>query len=256
MKKIILLLALSSCLVSFFQEKKINTDLVYKVNMPLRKTDKAPVLILLHGYGSNETDLFDIARSFDERLITFSLRGPFPANGGEGYSWFELSKDAKGNRKINYKEAIESRKKILSFISNACAEYKLDSTHVLVAGFSQGAIMSFDLAFAAPQKLKAVLPLSGILLQESRDLKPKDETLAKVSFFIAHGNQDNVIDVKMSQDANTYLIAKKVPVTYEEYQMGHSLNGLELNDMKAFIKKNLKPEKEKEAVKTSEKKSK
>jgi phospholipase/carboxylesterase len=211
-------------------------------------------LILLHGYGSNESDLFDIAKSFDERLITFSLRGPFAANGGEGYSWFELSKDAKGNRKINYKEATESRKKILSFISNACAEYKLDSTYVLVAGFSQGAMMAYDLAFAAPQKLKAVLPLSGILLQESKDLKPKDETLAKVNFFIAHGSQDNVIDPKMGQEANAFLIAKKVTVKYAEYKMGHSLNGIELNDIKTFIKKNLKPEKE--AVKTPEKKTK
>src|SRR6185295_9712917 len=141
--------------------------------MPLKKTDKTPVLIMLHGYGSNESDLFDIAKSFDERLITFSLRGPFPANGGEGFSWFELSKDEKGNRKINYKEAAESRKKILSFISNACAEYKLDSTHVIVTGFSQGAIMSFDLGFAAPNKLKAVMPLSGILLEESKKLNPK-----------------------------------------------------------------------------------
>ncbi|HRH12439.1 MAG TPA: hypothetical protein PLU73_13040, partial [Bacteroidia bacterium] len=102
MKKIILnLIALLFC--SFVFGQKITTTLEYKVNLPLKKTAKVPVVIMLHGYGSNEADLFDISKSFDEKVITFSLRGPYADASKQGYSWFELNKNEQKEFQINYK---------------------------------------------------------------------------------------------------------------------------------------------------------
>ena len=67
--------------------------------------------------------------------------------------------------KYDYNQAKESRTKILAFISNACKTYKLDSNNVFVMGFSQGAIMGYDLALAAPKKIKGVLAFEVVLLQ-------------------------------------------------------------------------------------------
>ncbi len=225
--------------------QKINTTLEYTVNLPLKKAAKIPVVIMLHGYGSNEADLFSIAKSFDERMITFSLRGPYPDASKQGYSWFELNRDEQKQFKINYKETIESRNKIFSFISNACKVYGLDSTQVFVMGFSQGAIMCYDLAFAKPGKLKGVLPLSGLLLQETKELKPKDESLMKTSFFIGHGTQDNVIEFKKGQEVSDLLTAKKIPLTFKSYHMPHSICGDELNDIKTWLDFRIEKEKPK-----------
>ena len=240
---ILLILNCTFALQSFAQDKKINTSLEYKVNMPLKKSEKTPVLIMLHGYGSNEGDLFDISKAFDERLITFSLRGPYSAPGGDGFAWYSLEKTEKNELKYNYKEAAESRKKILSFISNACREYKLDSTQVFLIGFSQGAMMSYDIAYSHPQKVKGIIALSGRLMKESKEQKGKEEQILKLNFFIGHGTQDNLIPVTQSEEVATWLKENEGNVTYKTYPIPHSISGNELNDIKEFLKKNLKREK-------------
>lgn len=241
-KNILLVFYLCSTTFCNSQVITLKTNLIYKVNLPLKNTQKPPVIILLHGYGSNEEDLFDIAKSFDERFITVSLRAPFNAN-AQGYCWYPLDFTADKQLKHDYKKAIESRAKILSFISSFCKEYKADSTQVFLLGFSQGAIMSYDLAFFNPEKIKGVVALSGLLLEETKKIKTDALKLAKVKFFIAHGNADNVIDIKKGEEAAKFLKDKKNNVTFKTYDMPHALVGKELNDIKDWLKSNIEKEK-------------
>jgi phospholipase/carboxylesterase len=222
---------------SFSFAQKINTDLTYSVN-PSKLKNNAPVLILLHGYGSSENDLISLAKSLDERFITFSLRAPF--NGREvGYSWYELSFRPNKKLSCNYNEAKQSEAKILSFISNACSAYKADSTKVFLLGFSQGAIMAYDIAIKNPKKIAGIMALSGRMLEETRKIKV-DADAKNVKYFIAHGKQDNIIDVAEADSANTYLKSKEInDLTYKKYEIPHSLSGDEFNDIKAWLKKAL-----------------
>ena len=81
--KRLLILVLFGCSL-FVQAQQIKTSLVYSVN-PSNGTEKRPpLLILLHGYGSNEADLFDLAKAFDPRFITIALRG------SERHGWRRL----------------------------------------------------------------------------------------------------------------------------------------------------------------------
>jgi phospholipase/carboxylesterase len=233
------------CVATSNVAQEIKTDLIYKINKPTKKTERTPVVILLHGYGSNEADLFDICKSFDEKFITFSLRAPYKANGNDGFSWYDLKRNDKKEMQHNYEEAKISRAKILSFISHACKAYKLDSTQVFLMGFSQGAIMCYDLAFNAPTKIKGIAPLSGILLDESKSAKTKTSQLASVNYFIAHGTQDNLIPINKSEEAVEYLKNIKANVTFKSYEIPHSINGQELNDVNSWLSKNIKPEKKK-----------
>jgi len=231
------------------QTLTINTDLIYKVNLPLKKTDKTPVIILLHGYGSNEEDLFDISRSFDERFITFSLRAPYPAQ-GKGYSWFAFNFDSGKDYTYDYKQVKESRNKIYSFISQACKTYKADSNQVFILGFSQGAIMAYELALVKPKKLKGIIALSGLMLNETKKINTDYSKTSHLNFFIAHGNMDNVIAYHYGEEATKSLQARKIKVTFKSYEMPHSLTGKELNDIKDWLKSNIAKEK-KENVKTN-----
>lgn len=246
MRSKLLLFFIFSTACSLAQTVSVKTDLVYKVNMPAKKTDKVPVIILLHGYGSNESDLFDMAKSFDGRFMTFSLRAPYPAAGGQGYSWFDLEFLPDKQFKYDYKQAKESRSKIFSFISNACKAYKLDSTQVFVMGYSQGAVMGYDLAFSNPQKIKGLLALSGFMMPETKELKTDPLKLAKVNFFIAHGSQDNVVDFKQAEQTSAWLKEKQCNVTFNSYMIPHAINGTELNDIKSWLKSAIPKEKKAE----------
>lgn len=237
------------CLFCSLSAQKINTDLVYRMKEPSKKTDKTPVLIMLHGYGSNESDLFDISNSLDGRLMVFSLRAPNEINGG-GYCWYPMEFLQGQKFKYDYAEAKKSRIKILSFISNACKAYNLDSTNVFLMGFSQGTIISYDVALAAPKKIKGVLALSGRLLAESSALKTDWEAVAKLKFFIAHGKSDNVITIADAEKTVEFLKTKKATaLTYNSYEMPHSINGKELNDLKDWITKAINPKPEAEVKK-------
>ena len=223
--------------------QKINTDLVYLVKEPALKNSKTPVLILMHGYGSNEADLFDLSKVLDPRFIVFSLRAPRVAN--SGFAWYGLEFLPNQQFKYDYREAKESREKVLSFISNACKVYGVDSTQVFLMGFSQGAIMGYDLALAAPKKIKGLLALSGRMMEESKLIKTDWTKVAEIRFFIAHGASDNVINIAEAEKAAAFLKLKKVNgLSYHAYDMPHVLNGKELNDIKAWLVKNISSEKE------------
>ncbi len=250
MKKKLILFFVLVTVVGFAQT--IKTDLKYKVKEPVKKKDKAaPLIIMLHGYGSNETDLFDISQSLDERFMVISLQGPIGTAGG-GFCWYNLEFLPNQKFKYNYEEAKDSRVRILSFISNACKTYKLDSNNVFILGFSQGAIMGYDLALAAPKKIKGVMALSGRMMEESKNLKTDWKAAVKTKYFIAHGNSDNVIKIAEADSAVSFLKSKKVAeVKFNNYEMPHSINGKELNDIKSWLKKAIDPPEKPAAVTSS-----
>lgn len=241
MKRILIGLLLVSCLHAGAQT--INTSLTYLVNEPAKRNAKTPVLIMLHGYGSNEADLFDISKTLDPRFITFSLRAPTVL--GEGsYCWYNITRVEGKPFIYDYKEVKVSAEKILSFISNACRAYKVDSSQVFLMGFSQGAILSYELAALAPKKIKGIMALSGRMMEETKALESNWADLVKVKYFIAHGNSDNTIKQEESDKAYNYLKEKKVTdLTYKRYEMPHSICGAELNDIKAWLVKAITPEK-------------
>lgn len=228
---------LASCIffTGFCLGQTLVTDLIYKVKEPTKKTTNPPVLILLHGYGSNEEDLFDLANTFDERFVTFSLRAPKSLQ-ENSFCWYSLGNGPDRSVKYDYKEAKDSRDKVLSFIKKACKAYQLDSNAVFLLGFSQGAILSYDIALFSPGKIKGVMALSGRLLEQSKTLCSNWVLLNKTLFFIAHGNFDNVIPSKESENAATFLKNKGLKgVTFKTYDMQHNINGKELNDIKAWL---------------------
>ncbi|MDZ4663767.1 MAG: dienelactone hydrolase family protein [Bacteroidota bacterium] len=220
--------------------QKINTDLTYLVN-PSKAKSNPPVLILLHGYGSSEGDLIEVAKTLDERFLTFSLRAPFKGK-DVGYSWYELNFARNNEITSNYTELKESKAKILSFISNACKTYKADSAKVFLMGFSQGAIMAYDIALTNPTKIAGILALSGKMLEDTKTAKAETTSVAKLKFFIAHGKSDNVINIKEAEKATAFLKTNNIKeVTYKDYEMPHTLSGAELNDIKVWLKKQIAP---------------
>ncbi|PBQ33114.1 hypothetical protein CNR22_15445 [Sphingobacteriaceae bacterium] len=248
MKRILVLLLCVVFAESVFSQK-VNTTLTYSVHLPSKKTAKTPVLILLHGYGSNESDLFDLAKTMDPKFITFSLRAPNDSK-EQGYCWYELDRFPNGDFKYDYKQAEVSRAKILSFISNACRAYQLDSTQVFLLGFSQGTIMSYDIALHSPQKIKGIVALSGRLMEESKLQKTNLMQLKKIKFFIGHGTSDNVIKLTEAEKASAFLKEKGVSqIIYKTYEMPHSVSGNELNDLRSWLTKALSPDEKKAEVK-------
>jgi phospholipase/carboxylesterase len=214
-------------------------NMVYKLREPLKKTNqRPPVLFILHGYGSNEEDLFDLAQTMDEHFTILSLRAPILLAEGS-YCWYTLGRDQNNTLTYNYEEVKAAKKQVMAFIRSVYNTMTLDSTQVFLLGFSQGAMMAYDLALSFPGKIKGVLALSGRLMEES---KPKSilPALLNTCFFIAHGSEDERIPITEAEKSAAYLKNKGVKdLEYKTYAMQHVLNGKEVIDIRAWLKKHL-----------------
>ncbi len=222
--------------------QKINTSLLYLVNKPAKITSKTPVLVILHGYGSSEKDPIQMAKSLQDKFIVFSLRAPHTTTVG-GFAWFPMQFLEWAQFKSDYKQTEKSRAKILSFISNACRAYKVDSTQVFLMGFSQGGMMAYDIALSAPTKVKGVLALSTRLMEETmlrQDLNWPE--IQKVKFLLVGGYSDKVISFLDTYKAHDFLKTKGVwDLGIKFYDIPHTITPQEIIDLKGWLENKTQP---------------
>jgi phospholipase/carboxylesterase len=232
MRRILLLVLLLS---HALHGQKINTPLVYKVQEAGLSSPQKPVLILLHGYGSNEDDLLGITPSIDKRFAIFSLRGPIPV-GTNGYCWNKLEFLPGHKRRYDYREVISSRKLILDFITQVCTVYKTNPSNIYLLGFSQGAIMSFDIALNAPHAIAGAVALSGRVVPESYRDRKVDRSAGNLKFFIGHGTSDSLILFTEAEETVSALKSQGVGnITFKHYNISHTISKQEIAELNKWL---------------------
>ena len=216
--------------------KKLSLD--YISREPNQITENTPLLILLHGYGSNEKDLFSFATELPEELIIISARAPQNLGFGS-YSWYTINFTADAGKFSDIPEAISARDLISSFIDEIQNEYKITPEKTFLLGFSQGTILSYAVALNYPEKVQKIIALSGYVNPE---LLPSNLTLkdySKLDFFISHGNVDQVIPVEWANKAPQFLNQLKIKNSYKEYPVGHGVAPQNFFDFKKWIEERI-----------------
>jgi phospholipase/carboxylesterase len=182
--------------------------------------EKPPVLILLHGYGSNESDLFSLAPAIDKGWLVVSARGPEENATGSHY-WYKLDRSSPGKFKYDASEASKSCQTIAQFIDEVCQNYNGDPNRVVVAGFSQGAIMSASLGLTMPDKVVGFGMLSGRILEEVTPIA----TNKKVKAIVLHGQSDKMLEINNAHETKAKLEKWGIVHTYMEYEgVGHTIS--------------------------------
>ena len=138
----------------------MNLSLQYLVREPKVKLEKNPLLLLLHGYGSNEQDLFSFASELPEEYYVVVARAPYDLQYGS-YAWYAINFDADQNKFSDHVQAVKSRDLIANFIDEIIANYPVDTQNVTLLGISQGTILSYAVALSYPEKAQRVVALSG-----------------------------------------------------------------------------------------------
>jgi len=215
-------------------------SLEHIIRESLARSEKPPLLLLLHGVGSNEEDLFGLADHLDERFFIISARGPYTLGYG-AYAWFHVQFTADGPV-IQPEEAEKSRLALLGFIDEAVEAYGLDPEKVYLMGFSQGAIMSMSLALTAPEKLAGVVAMSGRTLPEILPRISPPEKLKGFPIFVVHGTADQILPINYGRDTRDILSRLPVDLTYREYPMAHHVSAESLADIAGWLKDRLDDE--------------
>jgi phospholipase/carboxylesterase len=200
----------------------MNNLSLHHLTRPSTLKENAPLLIMLHGYGSDENDLFSFASELPKELFIISVRAPYPMQ-PYGNAWYAINFDAEMNKWNDNDQAKKSRDLIAKFIDEACNTYPVNKNNVTLLGFSQGTILSYAVALNYPEKVKNVIALSGYI---NEDILPNDlneKEYSHLNFYCSHGSVDQVIPVDWARKAPKFLEQLNIKHTYSEFPVGHGV---------------------------------
>lgn len=212
----------------------MNLSLEYKIREPKVILDKNPLLLLLHGYGSNEADLFSFADELPDEYYIISARAPYNMQHGS-YAWYDINFDADQNKFSDHDQAKVSRDLIAGFIDELIQTYPIDPKKVTLIGFSQGSILSYAVALSYPEKVQKVVAMSGYLNLEIVSDDYLKNTFNNLKIFASHGTSDQVIPVAWAKKTPVILENLGIDITYKEYPIGHGVAPQNFYDFKSWL---------------------
>jgi phospholipase/carboxylesterase len=193
-------------------------------------------VVLLHGYGSDGNDLIGLAPYWRETLpeaLFVAPNAPMPCDGfAGGYQWFEI--DFAGDRLAGRQTGVvKARPVLVEFLEAMWAQTGIRPEDTILGGFSQGAMMVLHVGLSLDKPLMGIVAYSGAFLPPTGY---DDPAKAKTPICIVHGDMDDVVDPKLSAEANTLLVKAGYDVHYAQRPgLGHSIDQQGLDFVTEFI---------------------
>lgn len=219
------------------------------MNAPLPSIEIYPSLpakgsvIWMHGLGADGNDFTSIVPELNS-LTSLPLRFIFPhaplrpITLNQGYvmrAWFDVSSlRFKGD--IDHRGIDESVKLIETLIEKE-RKAGIPAEKIILAGFSQGAMMALVTTLRYPDRLGGVLALSGCLPFEQELDKESNNSHKSIPIFLAHGTEDLVVPYALDVETCELLKKYDYSVEWHSYQMGHSVCDEEIKDIGNWLKK-------------------
>ncbi|MGC3025072.1 alpha/beta hydrolase [Burkholderia sp. DN3021] len=179
-------------------------------------------LLLLHGVGGNETNLLNISDVIDPRIEIAFVRGPLTF-GPDQHAWFPVRFGPNGPE-IDAARADASRLQLITLLRAFRAQDGAGSAlPAVIAGFSQGGIMSASVGLTSPADVAAFAVLCGRILPEIDPLIAPRDALRPLHALIVHGRFDDKLPVAWADTADAKLTALDVAHDTRLYAAGHEL---------------------------------
>ncbi|WP_423184127.1 alpha/beta hydrolase [Arthrobacter sp. NyZ413] len=185
-----------------------------------------PLLVMLHGYGSNEQDLFSLAELLPSEFVVASLRAPLAT--GPGFTWFPLTAS------IDY--SLEAVKDAAEYVLSWLDSVKSGFSSVTLLGFSMGMAMATSVLRRRPADFAAVVGLSGFAVDAGTDTAFRDAELdGTVPLFWGRDQQDPVITPDKIEFTMGWA-RKHTDLTKVLYSgMWHGINQQEIGHVREFL---------------------
>jgi phospholipase/carboxylesterase len=192
------------------------------------------LLVLMHGVGSNEQDLFGLAPQLPRNFHIISLRAPHTLAPG-AYAWFEFAVLADGTRRINAEQEASSRDIIAANVALHAQRLGVPAPRVVVGGFSQGGIMGLGLLLTQPALAHAALVMHSRLLPEVEGLIAAPEAFNGKQLWVSHGLQDTMIPLAAARAIKERVSSLPLDLRYAEFPGGHEIRPAELDAMIGWL---------------------
>ena len=160
-------------------------------------------IVLCHGYGGDGKDISSLAinwRHFLPDTIFLCPDGPEACSiNPDGYQWFDLESD---NEEVLLEKSLLAEKKLSTFLNQVIDNLQLEIKNLALVGFSQGCMISIQVALKKKEKINCVIGYSGKIinkknLSENINSKPK--------IFLMHGADDTIVPPTCLLEAKEFL---------------------------------------------------
>ncbi|WP_456795199.1 alpha/beta hydrolase [Curtobacterium sp. PvP017] len=202
----------------------IDADLV-QWTRPAGERAGTPLLVTMHGVGSNEHDLLGLAPTLPAAWTMASLRAPMPW--GQGFSWYPLG--TPGSPALEPVDAAAAG--VLAWIDSVAA----DHPRIGLLGFSQGGSMALQLLRARPAAFAFAVSLSGFVVPGVTDSRDEAVAAVRPRVFLGHGDLDPVIPAEATARTQAWAAANTTVTDRTYGGLPHAVSAAELSDVAAFI---------------------
>ena len=215
---------------------KQHLSLEHNYKAPYQDVGANPAIILIHGYGSNEDDLFSFAPELPDHYHIISLKAPIPMQ-PSGNAWYNIYWDNKDGKMSDIPQALTARDLIVTCIDEVVEKYKADANKITLIGFSQGTILSFSVGLSYPEKVKNIIGLSGYINTELLKEGYEKNDFSKLDVYSSHGSVDQVLPVDWARRTKPFLAKLAIDCTYSEFPVGHGVAPQNFYEMKEWLLK-------------------
>lgn len=217
-------------------------ELEHEISLPADPEDGAPLIVLLHGRGSDRFDLMGLRRGLPERAVVVTPQAPFPAapwGYGPGWAWYRFLGDDRPEP-----ESFEKSQGLLArFLAELPEALPVRPGPLVLGGFSQGGTMSLAYALRHPGEVPNVINFSGFLAQHP-SIAPTRETVAGTRIFWGHGVQDPAIPFSLAEKGRSALKAIGADLEARDYPIGHWIEPAELAAAIAWLEQGVRGSKQ------------
>ena len=193
------------------------------------------VVVLLHGFGAPGDDLAELHRYIDvsaEDTAWVFPEGPLELGGlyGDSRAWWmldlarierDLARGQPSDRSGDHPEGLaEARAAIIALLDEVAARWP--DAQLVLGGFSQGAMLSLDVALHDARPLAALVLLSGTLLART-EWEPLFAQRAGLPVFMSHGTRDALLPYRSAETLRDLLVAAGLRVAWYPFDGGHEI---------------------------------
>ena len=171
---------------------------------PFSKNKPQQVIVLCHGYGGDGKDISTLAinwqRFLPETIFLCPNAPEICSVNSQGYQWFDLSSD---KEELILEKSLVAEEKLNTFIDQILNNFQLEPNKLALVGFSQGCMMSIQIALKKKKQISCLIGYSGKVINQKH---LSDNIHSKPKIFLMHGANDTLVPPTHLLEAKEYLV--------------------------------------------------
>jgi len=205
---------------------------------PLSKKKPRQAVVLCHGYGGDGQDISNLAinwqRFLPETIFLCPNASEICTVNPQGYQWYDLSSD---KEEVILEKSLVAEEKLDTFLDQVLDNFQLEVNNLALVGFSQGCMMSIQIALKKKEQISCLIGYSGKIINQKH---LSDNINSKPKIFLMHGANDTIVPSTHLLEAKEYLTNHGLKIKTKMFKNCEHRIPVEGSSLGlAFLKKNL-----------------